>query len=209
MTDFQNRAGHKAGGGENLSYAERNVDRRERLRLLALEVTDLNNDKYMMRNSIGLYECKLCGSTHNREGDYLAHTQGKKHQTNLLKRSLKTNGPLLSNTNKKDTTSIIGRPGYKLTKQKDSSSNEYSLLIEVNFSEISKDIIPNFRIVSTFEQKVEERDTNFQYIVIAADPYENIGFKVPSKQIDFSEEKHKEIWDENTKIYTLLITFKI
>mgnify|MGYP002142715818 CR=1 FL=1 len=38
--DFQNRAGNKAGGG-SVSNAERNVDRRERMRLLAMEITDL------------------------------------------------------------------------------------------------------------------------------------------------------------------------
>ena len=33
------------------------------------------------------YECKLCLTLHNNEGNYLAHTQGKKHQTNLAKRA--------------------------------------------------------------------------------------------------------------------------
>ena len=33
------------------------------------------------------YECKLCLTLHNNEGNYLAHTQGKRHQTNLAKRA--------------------------------------------------------------------------------------------------------------------------
>ena len=33
------------------------------------------------------YECKLCLTLHNNEGYYLAHTQGKRHQTNLAKRA--------------------------------------------------------------------------------------------------------------------------
>ena len=33
------------------------------------------------------YECKLCLTLHNNEGNYLAHTQVKRHQTNLAKRA--------------------------------------------------------------------------------------------------------------------------
>lgn len=36
---------------------------------------------------LGSYECKLCLTLHNNEGNYLAHTQGKRHQTNLAKRA--------------------------------------------------------------------------------------------------------------------------
>ncbi|CAK9140782.1 unnamed protein product [Ilex paraguariensis] len=38
-----------------------------------------------MHNHLGSYECKLCLTLHNNEGNYLAHTQGKQHQTNLAK----------------------------------------------------------------------------------------------------------------------------
>lgn len=41
-----------------------------------------------MRNHLGTYECKLCLTLHNTEGNYLAHTQGKRHQTNLARRSI-------------------------------------------------------------------------------------------------------------------------
>lgn len=37
----------------------------------------------------GTYECKLCLTLHNNEGSYLAHTQGKKHQSNLARRAAK------------------------------------------------------------------------------------------------------------------------
>ena len=39
-----------------------------------------------MRNHLGTYECKLCLTLHNNEGNYLAHTQGKRHQQNLARR---------------------------------------------------------------------------------------------------------------------------
>ena len=62
------------------------IDRRERLRQLALETIDLSKDPYFMKNHLGSYECKLCLTLHNNEGNYLAHTQGKRHQTNLTRR---------------------------------------------------------------------------------------------------------------------------
>ena len=78
--DFQHRAGGKTGGGGVASGSETNRDRRERLRMLALETIDLTKDPYFMKNHLGTYECKLCLTLHNNEGSYLAHTQGKKHQ---------------------------------------------------------------------------------------------------------------------------------
>ncbi len=42
-----------------------------------------------MRNHLGTYECKLCLTLHNNEASYLAHTQGKKHQSNLARRAAK------------------------------------------------------------------------------------------------------------------------
>src|SRR3954468_21327349 len=87
--DFQNRAGGKTGSGGQASWSESNRDRRERLRQLALETIDLAKDPYFMRNHLGSYECKLCLTLHTNEGSYLAHTQGKKHQTNLGRRAAK------------------------------------------------------------------------------------------------------------------------
>lgn len=81
--------GSKTGSGGPASKEWANVDRRERLRQLALETIDLAKDPYFMRNHIGSYECKLCLTLHNNEGNYLAHTQGKRHQDNLKKRAMR------------------------------------------------------------------------------------------------------------------------
>lgn len=79
--------GSKPGSGGAASAQNEAIDRRERLRRLALETIDLAKDPYFMRNHLGSYECKLCLTLHNNEGNYLAHTQGKRHQTNLAKRA--------------------------------------------------------------------------------------------------------------------------
>ncbi len=95
--DFQHRAGGKTGTGGVASASDANRDRRERLRMLALETIDLMKvsivlkvsvnkvaalvnisyvvtfvvvslqDPYFMKNHLGSYECKLCLTLHNNE----------------------------------------------------------------------------------------------------------------------------------------------
>ena len=86
--DMMGRGG-KTGSGRQMSESQENQARRERLRKLALETVDLNKDPYFMRNHLGTYECKLCLTIHTNEGNYLAHTQGKRHQQNIARRLAK------------------------------------------------------------------------------------------------------------------------
>ena len=48
----------------------------------------------------------------------------------------------------------IGRPGYKLTKLKDSETGQKSILFEIEYPEITKEFIPRHRVMSSYEQKV-------------------------------------------------------
>lgn len=213
--DFQNRAGNKAGGGGVASASDTNVDRRERLRRLAMETSDLSKDPYFMRNHLGSYECRLCLTLHTNEGSYLAHTQAKKHQTNLLRRQIKDSAgssgiPQPTTVKKLEKRRIpkIGRPGYKITKLKDAETNQRSVLFEIEYPEIMKDTIPRYRVMSPYEQKIEVPDERFQYVVFAADPYENIAFKIPNLEIDNSEEKYYCNWDEDKKTYSVQLYLK-
>lgn len=134
--DFQNRVGAKTGGGGVASWSESNRDRRERLRQLALETIDLAKDPYFMKNHLGSYECKLCLTLHNNEGSYLAHTQGKKHQSNLARRAAKDAKDAPQPQLAKSRIDIrkfvkIGRPGYRVTKQFDQDLQQQSLLFQV------------------------------------------------------------------------------
>ena len=54
---------------------------------------------------------------------------------------------------------------------------------------------PKFRLMSSFEQKVEKPDPAYQYMVVAAEPYETVAFKIPNLPVDFAEGKHFEAWD--------------
>ena len=102
--DFQNRVGTRFGRGSGISASESNVDRRERLRKLALETIDLAKDPYFLKNHLGSFECKLCLTIHTNEGSYLAHTQGKKHQTHLMRRAARDSTGMVQN--------IGGKVGY-------------------------------------------------------------------------------------------------
>ncbi|KAB7493860.1 Splicing factor 3A subunit 2 [Armadillidium nasatum] len=213
--DFQHRPGGKTGGGGQASWSESNRDRRERLRQLALETIDLNKDPYFMKNHLGSYECKLCLTLHNNEGSYLAHTQGKKHQTNLARRAAKEAkeapqqpAPEKPRVEMKKFVKI-GRPGYRVTKQRDPESGQQSLLFQVDYPEIADNVIPRHRFMSAYEQKVEPPDRKWQYLLFSAEPYETIAFKVPSREVDKTENKFWTLWNKETKQFFLQFAFKV
>uniref|UniRef100_A0A3Q4B7W0 Matrin-type domain-containing protein n=1 Tax=Mola mola TaxID=94237 RepID=A0A3Q4B7W0_MOLML len=196
--DFQHRAGGKTGSGGVASASESNRDRRERLRQLALETIDINKDPYFMKNHLGSYECKLCLTLHNNEGSYLAHTQGKKHQTNLARRAAKEAkeapaqpAPAKVKVEVKKFVKI-GRPGYK-----------------VFTSQRSHCIGPRHRFMSAYEQRIEPPDRRWQYLLLAAEPYETIAFKVPSREIDKAENRFWTHWNRETKQFFLQFHFKM
>ena len=85
----------------------------------------------------------------------------------------------------------IGRPGFKVTKVRDVRGCGYQrgLLIQIRLPQISKDTQPKYRFMSTWEQKHEAQDKRFQYLVVAAEPYESVAFKFQSLQIDQGEGK--------------------
>lgn len=87
MVDRQHRPGGKAGNFGVASAQQEAIDRRERLRKLALETTDISKDPYLLRNHLNQLECRLCLTIHPTEGSYLAHTQARRHQENLAKRA--------------------------------------------------------------------------------------------------------------------------
>jgi splicing factor 3A subunit 2 len=171
MTDRQNREGGKTGGGGLLSGSQQNADRKERLRRLALETIDLNKDPYFMRNHLGKYECKLCMSLHLNEGSYLAHTQGKKHKVNLLKRAqLDANAAAKAGgTAPGGSTGAggkpagggvfkhvirIGLPAYKVTKLLDTNIKSGALLSSSSSS--------SMEVTSTQQQTAGQRGLFFE-----------------------------------------------
>lgn len=117
--DYQHREGSKIGSGGQMSESQAAMERKERLRKLALETIDITKDPYFLRNHLGSFECKLCLTLHVSEGNYLAHTQGKKHQYNLGRRAAMeaknaAPKPVVQKEAPVKRHIKIGRPGYKV-----------------------------------------------------------------------------------------------
>ena len=62
--------------------------------------------------------------------------------------------------------------------------------------------------MSTFEQRQEAPDPKYRYLLFAAEPYETIGFKIPSWEID-RDPLTKQValntnWDRDTLKFTVI-----
>lgn len=189
-----------------------------------MENIDIDKDPYIFKNHLGFFECKLCLTTHVNDGSYLSHTQGRKHQMNLARREMKerernktdinfngssANAAADSRNKVKKNFLKIGRPGYKITKVRDPVSRQLGLFFQLEYPEIGLDIVPRYRFMSSFEQHVDlPQDKNFQYLVIAAEPYESCAFKIEAKEIDRRPGRFWTYYDKDNKVYYLQLFFK-
>ena len=84
----------------------------------------------------------------------------------------------------------------------------YGLLIQIYYPEIALHVQPLHRFMSAFEQKIETPERQYQYLLVAAEPYETIGIKMPSKEVDLSSDRYIKHWDAVTKTLTLQFFLK-
>jgi len=63
----------------------------------------------------------------------------------------------------------IGSPGYDVTKVKDPFTGQLGLYFRIQYPRIKPDVVPVYRLMSSFEQKVEQADRNYQYLIVSAD----------------------------------------
>lgn len=239
--DYSDRVNSKKGAGGLADKHETNVHTKRRIKeLLTSLVLDLDNDPYVFRNHLGLLECRLCLTTHTNEASYISHLGGRKHTMNLEKRRLldeKANPTAQSggvSEVEKRHWPKIGRPSYKVTKIRHPESLRCGILVQVQLPRITANE-PFFRLMSYYElsaknqnvsksfllrEKLEYDDdedldpTKFQYLVISAEPYENVAIAFPVlKQIDkpAGEEVSSNYWwywDEDSREYFLQFLFK-
>ena len=102
----------------------------------------------------------------------------------------------------------IGRPGYKITKIRDPLTQQQGLLFQLQYPEITQGVVPRHRFMSAYEQKIEEPDKSFQYLLIAAEPYETCAFKLQARDVDRKDGRFYAWWDEDQKEYWMQILFK-
>lgn len=195
-----------------------------------------SQDPYILRNHLGSLECRLCLTLHTNEGSYLAHTQGKKHQTNLARRAardMKENqlavAPPQSNVHRKVFLKI-GRPGYRVTKVRDRDTGKEGMMVQVHLPQIKGDVTPRRRFMSAWEQKREPPNKNYQYLIVspprwsatktnapglqvAAEPYETIAFRIPAREIEDESDDagywNWSHWDPDTKQYSFQFMFRL
>ncbi|OXV08394.1 hypothetical protein Egran_03843, partial [Elaphomyces granulatus] len=214
-----NRAGSKFGGGGVASHSATNADRRERLRRLALETIDPDKDPWPFKNHYGKIVCRLCATEHQNDGSYLAHTQGHKHQINLARRASREQEegkhqdsallPGAMGVQVKKNAVSIGRPGYKITKIRDHLTRQHGLLFQLHYQEIMPGVAPRVRFMSAFEQKIDDPpDKNFQYLLVAAEPYQTCGFKLQAREIDRRDGRYWTWFDEDSKEFWIQVMFK-
>ena len=129
-------------------------------------------DPYILRNHLGSLECRLCLTLHTNEGSYLAHTQGKKHQTNLARRAARDAkdtqlmiAPTQTNIQRKVFLKI-GRPGYRVTKVRDRDTGKEGMMVQVHLPQIKGDVLPRRRFMSAWEQKREPPNKAYQYLIV-------------------------------------------
>lgn len=233
-----------AGGIADTAEANLHTKRRIK-ELLTSQVLDLENDPYVFRNHVGVLECRLCLTTHTNEASYISHLGGRKHALNLEKRRIldekqnrqskgESNVVSINNIPKRSWKSI-GQPIFKTTKIRDQDLLQMGLLVQVQLPRITVKE-PFFRLMSGFElseknQNIsrsflqkhksdyeDEEDVkplHWQYLVISAEPYDNITIAIPAKQeIDKqpgTEQMSKSywwFWDEDSKEFFVQFLFK-
>ncbi|ODQ77094.1 hypothetical protein BABINDRAFT_42170 [Babjeviella inositovora NRRL Y-12698] len=237
--DYSDRVNSKQGSGGVADSSLTNVHRRQRVAQLISSKINIDQDPYIFKNHLGLLECKLCLTTHVSEGSILSHMQGRKHQTNLQRRALK-NGidpntglpQTADNQNRpynqyslsqhvapeKKTFIKVGKPSYKISKIRHPQTFQLGLLFQVNLPLIKAGTHPFHRFMSVYEQNMQinqkqaQINGNFQHLVVSAEPYENIAFRIPAKEIEKLDEKEGEkfwtYWDDDTKEYFVQFFYK-
>jgi len=120
----------------------------------------------------------------------------------------KGEGPLVEKKKIEPRKTVkIGRPGYKVVKQKDPDTGQRSLLFQINYPQAQEGLQPRHRFMSAYEQRIERPQEKFQYILFACEPYETISFKIPATPIDRGEGKFFTHWDDEKLIFTLQLFF--
>lgn len=115
----------------------------------------------------------MCLTLHTNEGSYLAHTQGKKHQTNLARRAARdakdtqlTIAPTTVSEVPRKVFLKIGRPGYRVTKIRDKEEGKEGMMVQIHLPQIKQGVIPRKRFMSAFEQKREPPNKAYQYLIV-------------------------------------------
>lgn len=223
--DYLGRVNSKKGGGGVADFAETNAHTKRRINeLLSTHVLDIDADPYVFRNHLGMLECRLCTTTHANDASYVSHLSGRKHQLNLEKRrrldlkSTAATAPHNSiSTVPKRRWAAVGRPAYKMAKTRDPKSARLGILVTLLCPKAEEE--PLFRLMSYYElspakqRAVKHDPAKFLYLVVSAEPYENIALAIPNRPVekpdmDQMSDDYWWHWDTDTREFIVQLTFK-
>lgn len=234
--DYSGRVNSKKGAGGVAGAQETQVHTRKRVQeLLSAHVVDLENDPYVIRNQLGMLECRLCLTTHVSEASYISHLGGRKHRMGLERRQelenrgARTTVPSalgVSISAPKRAWDKIGRPAYHVTKVRHPESLQMGVLVQVELPKMTVKE-PFFRFLLYYELSAKNQNVgasffdknggdaaDFQYLVISGEPYENVAFAVPKGEIDrpedpsASSESYWWHWDDDKKEFFMQFFYK-
>ncbi|QEU58246.1 Prp11 [Kluyveromyces lactis] len=163
-----------------------------------------NPDIY--KNHSGKLVCKLCNTLHVSWSSVERHLTGKKHQLNVLRRGGR-NGQLKRNTdnvrdrnfqhkvdNFRASLQKNGvKPEVKIVKVRHPEKELFGIAVKVRYGKEQQinsaekdEFAPYLRIVSDFE--LDKPDPkNVKYLVVAFEPFENVGIQIPSDEIELND----------------------
>ncbi len=96
---------------------------------------------------------------------------------------------------------------FQVTKSRDLHTRQRSITFEVDYPEAEEGFQPRHRFMSSYEQKVEAPDKNFQYLLFACEPYETVAFKIPNHPVDRREGRFFTSWRKEEKKFVLQLFF--
>lgn len=125
----------------------------------------------------------------------------------------------------------IGRPGYRVTKVRDTDTGKEGMMVQVHLPQIKPGVTPRRRFMSAWEQKREPPNKAYQYLIVspmiihfwlcstytqqqvAAEPYETIAFRIPAREIEDESDDagywNWSHWDPDTKQYSFQFMFRL
>lgn len=84
-----------------------------------------------------------------------------------------------------------------------------SLLFQIYYPEVTEGIMLHYHFLSAYWQKINPPDRCWQYLLMAAVPYDTIAFKVLSREIDKAKGNFCTHWYWKTKPFFLHFHFKM
>lgn len=164
-------------------------------------------------------------------------------QNKLREHQLSSQNILSINNIEKRSWKKIGKPIYKITKVRDPETLRTGILVNIKLPKITVKE-PMFRIMSYYELTSKNQnscrnfiekyksdddddagddddsdggdDNKYQYLVVSAEPYDNIAIVIPNKhEIDKPLEENKMsdsywwYWDNDTKEFFLQFLYKL